>query len=195
MKVYVEIDLLEKNIIRAREQAHFLRCTLESVDTAIHIKKQKLEEDIAEYNERASNEEKILGMYEDNIATWTNRLDKLYSKQLKKIDKEKVEVVVEKSEKQLRKEDLKAKKKQLAEELKKAKEQIEQMEAAKKEEAEIVEDVVEEIAEEIFKEDFIVEIAPDPTKQECPECLQLFTKGGAFAAHYKTHFPNGNGKE
>ena len=200
MKVYVEIEMLEKNIFRAKEQAHFLRCTLDSVDKAIHIKKQKLEEDIGEYNERASNEEKILKMYEDNIATWTNRLDKLYSKQIKKIDKEKVTVVVEKSEKQLRKEALKDKKRLLAEELKKAKEQIELMEAAKeqkKEEAakivieEEIEDVVEEIAEEIFKEDFIVEIAPDPTKQECPECHQLYTKGGAFAAHYKTHFPNG----
>ncbi len=35
---------------------------------------------------------------------------------------------------------------------------------------------------------------PDPSKQICPECKKLFTKGGAFAAHYKSHFPNGNGK-
>lgn len=32
-------------------------------------------------------------------------------------------------------------------------------------------------------------------KQECPECHQFYTKGGAFAAHYKSHFPNGNGGE
>lgn len=178
MKVYVEIDLLEGRIIKAKEQAHFLRCTLISVDTAIQTKKQKLEEDIAEYNERANKEEKILKMYENNIALWTNKLDKLYSKQIKKIDKEKVKVVVEKSEKQLRKEVLKEKKRTLAEELKKAKEQIELIEAAKElekeEEAEIIEDIIE-----------------DPNRVECPECHEQFTKGGAFASHYKSHFPNG----
>ena len=29
-------------------------------------------------------------------------------------------------------------------------------------------------------------------KVKCPECLNWFTKGGAFASHYKTHFPNGD---
>ena len=185
MKVYVEIDLLEKNIFRAKEQAHFLRCTLISVDTAIQIKKQKLEEDIEEYNERTSNEEKILKMYEDNIAVWTNKLDKLYSKQIKKIDKEKVTVVIEKSEKQLRKETLKAKKRLLAEELKKAKEQIELIEAVRIERAE---SAGVKAAKIVIEEEIE---APNPTKQECPECHQLYTKGGDFAAHYKTHFPNG----
>lgn len=185
MKIYVEIEMLEKNIIRAKEQAHFLRCTLDSVDTAIQIKKQKLEADIGEYNERSSNEEKILKMYEDNIAVWTSRLDKLYSKQIKKIDKEKVTVIVEKSEKQLRKEDLKAKKRLLAEELKKAKEQIELMEAAKK--PNDIHLIVETDAENLY----IVADEPESNKVQCQECHEYFTKGGAFVSHYKTHFPNG----
>jgi hypothetical protein len=36
---------------------------------------------------------------------------------------------------------------------------------------------------------------PESNKTECPECHEYFTKGGAFAAHYKSHFPNGNSKE
>jgi len=184
MKVYEEIDLLEKNIIRAKEQAHFLRCTLISVDTAIQTKKQKLEEDIAEYNERANNEEKVLKMYEDNIATWTNKLDKLYSKQIKKIDKEKVVVVVEKSEKQLRKELLKSKKAQIAKDLQKAKDQLNMIEAT-----------VELEKEEVSLAVDFIKIEPDTNKVNCPECGKSYTKGGAFAAHYKSHLPNSNGKE
>jgi hypothetical protein len=29
-------------------------------------------------------------------------------------------------------------------------------------------------------------------KVRCPECLSMYTKGGAFASHYKSHFPNGD---
>ena len=28
-------------------------------------------------------------------------------------------------------------------------------------------------------------------KVKCPECHKYYTKGGAFTAHYKTHYPNG----
>lgn len=187
MKVYVEIELLEKNIFRAKEQAHFLRCTLESVDVAVqHVKKQ-LDRDIANYNKRAEADQKVLDMHEKNIVIWTGKLDKLYSKQIKKIDKEKVKVIIEKSEKQLRKEVLKVKKRQLAEDLKKAKEQIELIDAVKElekeEEAEIIEDIIEE--------DITVEVEIDSSKVECPECHEQFTKGGAFSSHYKSHFPNG----
>lgn len=187
MKDYVEIELLEKNIFRAKEQAHFLRCTLESVDVAVqHVKKQ-LEEDIANYNKRAEADQKVLDMYERNIGIWTSKLDKLYSKQIKKIDKEKVKVIIEKSEKQLRKEVLKVKKKQLAEDLKKAKEQIEMIDAVK----ELEKEEETEIIEHIIEEDITVEVEPDSNKVECPECLEQFTKGGAFASHYKSHFTNG----
>ena len=124
MKGYEEIALLEKNIFRAKEQAHFLRCTLESVDVAIKHSKEQLDKDIEAYNNRASADSEVLKMHEKNIAQWSAKLDKLYGKQLKSIEKEKVEVVIEKTEKQVRKDVLKAKKLSLVEELKKAKEQI-----------------------------------------------------------------------
>lgn len=192
MKLYEEVEMYEKKIFRAREQAAFLRYTLESVDRAIELKKQKLGEDITAYNLRAKRDQEILDMHESNIAGWTKKLDKLYGKQLKSIDKEKVEVIVEKSEKEVRKEALKAKKIALAEELQKAKDQLELIKATqeldKEEAAEVIEDIVEEVAEEVFEEDFTVEIETNSNKIECPECKGMFTKGGAFAAHYKSHF-------
>ena len=49
-----------------------------------------------------------------------------------------------------------------------------------------------ETVKEILEEEPKIEIPePDPSKEECPECEKLFTKGGAFASHYKSHFPNG----
>ena len=35
----------------------------------------------------------------------------------------------------------------------------------------------------------------EPHKVECPECHNYFTKGGAFTAHLRSHFPNSNSKE
>ena len=216
MKLYEEIAELERKIFRAKEQASFLKGSLESVDTAIQLKKKKLDEDIVAYNLRAKREQEILDMYDNNIAEWTKKLDKSLTKQLKKIDKEKVEVVVEKSEKDIRKEKLQAKKRLLAEELKKAKEQLDKMKEEKKEE---LAEIIEEIApaphkpEDIPKMEFI-EVEPEviekeeqlniikevkeivndkleelePGKVQCPECKMWYTKGGAFAAHYKSHF-------
>ena len=224
MKLYEQIADLEKKIYRTKQSAAFLRGTLEAVDRAIQLKKQKLDEDIIAYNKRAIRDQEILDMHEKNIANWSKKLDKNLTKQLKSIDKEKVEVVVEKSEKDIRKEKLQAKKRLLAEELKKAKEQLDKMKEEKKEEialapepiperidAEEIEELVEKVEEiiepkpieppiEVSKEEqvnIIKEVkeivndkleALEPGKVQCPECKGMFTKGGAFAAHYKSHF-------
>jgi len=70
--------------------------------------------------------------------------------------------------------------------------------------AEIVKESMEEITEKIEQEqvEVIKEIKTaisadnmeivEGNKVRCPECLQMYTKGGAFAAHYKSHFPNGD---
>lgn len=54
---------------------------------------------------------------------------------------------------------------------------------------------IEEVLEELEKEDLVEIVENHSNKVECPECNQFFTKGGAFASHYKSHFPNGNSKE
>ena len=130
MKRYEEIDMYEKKIFKAKEQTAFLKGTLESIDVAIQLRKKKLDDDIAAYNLRAKREQEILEMYNKNILEWTKKLDKLVGKQIKSIEKEKVTIVVEKTEKELRKEQTIAKKRLLVEELKRAKEEIELLKAS-----------------------------------------------------------------
>jgi hypothetical protein len=196
MKLYEEVSMYEKKIFKAKEQTSFLKGTLESIDVAIQLRKKKLDEDIATYNSRAKREQEILEMYNKNILEWTKKLDKLFTKSLKSIDKEKVEIIVEKSEKERRKEELQDKKRILGDELKKAKEQLESMKALKPIEPEINEDKIQEAQIEIVREHKenvngqLQEL--ESGKVQCPECGIFFTKGGAFASHYNAHF---NGKE
>lgn len=192
MKLYEQINELERKIFRAKQQAAFLKGTLEAVDTAIQLKKQKLDEEIIAYNKRATRDQEILEMHEKNISDWAKKLDKTLTKQLKKIDKEKVEVVVEKSEKEIRKEEIEAKKRLLAEELKRAKEQLEAIKEEKKEELITVGNDLFSVNgndhKEWEKEAYEKPEELEPGKVQCPECKEWFTKGGAFAAHYKSHF-------
>ena len=63
-----------------------------------------------------------------------------------------------------------------------------------------IEDVVE-VLEELKKEEDaevilnalgpIDEAEINKDKVKCPECQKYYTKGGAFTAHYKSHYPNG----
>ena len=65
----------------------------------------------------------------------------------------------------------------------------------------IIEEIIEEV--EIPREDLsysaelsnalgpIDETEINKDKVKCPECHKYYTKGGAFTAHYKTHYPNG----
>lgn len=69
---------------------------------------------------------------------------------------------------------------------------------------EIIKDTMEDITEKIEQEqiEVIQEIKAaingdhvdivEGNKVRCPECLNMYTKGGAFASHYKSHFPNGD---
>ena len=91
-------------------------------------------------------------------------------------------------------------KENLAEKLKFYEDQLTQLKSQQKEEKKQV--VNEELIQEgqiaivkDHKKDVDEQLAElESGKVQCPECGKLFTKGGAFAAHYKSHF-NGNDNE
>jgi chromosome segregation ATPase len=141
MKVYEQIQDLEHKIFRAKEQAAFLKHQLNSVDKAIALKKQKLEEDIAAYNIRTKRDQEILSEHKKNIESWNKKLQELLAQQIKKLDKKEEEPLEEKSEEEIEKEELKAKKAELERELNEMTEKLEKSSDKKKKKAPIGEPI------------------------------------------------------
>lgn len=77
------------------------------------------------------------------------------------------------------------------------KQSLKTIEAAVLEEIKDVVEVLDELKKEEDAEVILNSLGPiDETqinkdKVKCPECQKYYTKGGAFTAHYKSHFPNG----
>lgn len=220
MKPYEKIAQVEKRLFRLNEDLHAHRADLAGWDTRMEKEQQRFDSFVETYNEVVKNKQALFARIQSEIETEQKHLEESLEEQIVAVEKQKgrsrkkakqqsVEIISEPSEESERSPEEKTlllqKKKDLEEKLQRLKELTEKG----KKETEEVKEVIEDISEELIDEEKIQEGQINILKEykevvngdlkelesgkvQCPECGEFFTKGGAFASHYKSHFNNGD---